>query len=316
MQEQALSDSSADEVTSPRLAAIDPDIHCLQCGYCLQGVVGEHCPECGHSLAGIREPAKIPWEQRREIGRFRAYWRTVWLVTFRNRRFCEACAGPVSYRDARLFQLVTILLAFLAAIGAVVAVYVTNPPKLWTAATPLPWNSPFLAAQRVVWDRVVWDRAYAEVWPVGIVAVCFFFFLAAATGVPSYFFHPQKITVRRQNSLVAMSHYACGPLGLAPVLTVLLALAAIGALAMGGGFEPGWFRSDIFYVPVVAAVVVTLLWWLNLERTARRTMPQVRGRSVRVALITPALWIALALLLVVGLPLVVLFVLMVASSLA
>src|SRR5690606_33860096 len=60
-----------------------PDVFCPWCGYDLRGRVGEACPECGGRID--REEllrSQIPWSHRRTLGRIRAFWQTVWLVTF------------------------------------------------------------------------------------------------------------------------------------------------------------------------------------------------------------------------------------------
>ncbi len=83
---------------------IGHDLFCQDCGYNLRGLTGARCPECGHSLETIRAlESQIPWVYRKEQGWFRAYWRTVWLVMFRQRRFCEEMARPVSFDDAQRF---------------------------------------------------------------------------------------------------------------------------------------------------------------------------------------------------------------------
>ncbi len=79
-------------------AAIELDIYCQKCGYNLRGLTAERCPECGRSLEGLRSPVSlIPWVHRREIGRLRAYWKTVWLVMFRQGQFCWEIARSVQH---------------------------------------------------------------------------------------------------------------------------------------------------------------------------------------------------------------------------
>lgn len=83
---------------------IPEDILCPACAYDLRGATGDRCPACGHSLENLRSTtSRIPWVHRKELGFVWAYWQTVWMVTFRNRSFCEEYARPVSYPDARFF---------------------------------------------------------------------------------------------------------------------------------------------------------------------------------------------------------------------
>ena len=156
----------------------------------------------------------------------------------------------------------------------------------------------------------LWDRAYAEMWPVAILLICFLLFLAAATGVPSYFLHPRTLSVQRQNTAIAMSYYTCGPLALAPVILI------VGIVATGLPSAAAWSGYAPMFAVITSSSVVLLTWWLNLVRVTRRMIPQVKGRCVLVAVGTPLLWIALAGVTLVGLPFAVLSVLVVLTSLA
>jgi hypothetical protein len=86
----------------------DAEVWCMRCGYDLQGVASRSCPECGEPFdpVELRRP-HIPWSHRRQVGRLRAYWSTVFLVTFSPSRLCREIARPVSYAEARWFQVVT-----------------------------------------------------------------------------------------------------------------------------------------------------------------------------------------------------------------
>ena len=114
----------------------DEDLFCPGCGYSLRGATGERCPECGYSLAYLRtHTCGIPWAHRRQRGRLRTYWQTVWLVTFRPQRFCEEYAHEVRYRDARRFQLMTLLYVYGPLLVATLYLYVAHPPAHWGAQT-------------------------------------------------------------------------------------------------------------------------------------------------------------------------------------
>ncbi|MCK4623879.1 MAG: hypothetical protein KAV00_01100 [Phycisphaerae bacterium] len=307
MQPQETSDNPARSDPHDRQAGILADIYCPKCSYNLRGAVGDQCSECGHSLANIRSRlCQIPWVRRRELGRFYGFWQTVWMVTFRNQRFCEEYARPVGYADARTFQWVTIIHVYLPALVAVLLVYLTTPAKP-EVANPL---QQMMMSGMIQPGLTLWDRAYAEMWPVAILLICFLLFLAAATGVPSYFLHPRTVSVQQQNTAIAMSYYTCGPLALTPVILIVCIVATeLFSVAEWGGYATmlGVIKST---------GVLLLMWWLNLVRTTRRMMPQVKGRRVLVAVGTPLLWLILAGLTLVVLPLAVLSVLVVLTSLA
>lgn len=290
---------------------IGADIYCPACRYSLYRAPGDNCPECGRSIVSLRnDQDPIPWMERKRRGRFRAYWQTVWMVTFRHRRFCENFAHEVRLSDARSFQCITVLCIYLLALLGTVVVYLMVPPTwevvnafdlMMTGSTPRP-------------GQALIDRAYAEVWPVAVIHVCFVSFLFAATGVPSYFFRPRSVAPQQQNNAVAMSYYACAPF--AWVLPVLLGLcAAICFLLFDKWLARAWGIDQWFGpVPVVALAVVVALWWWSLVQLARRTMPQLGRRAVAVAFGVPASWLALGVLFLGLLPLIVLYVLVVIAS--
>src|SRR3990172_2603904 len=101
---------NAPTTTVHPLPEIRQDLFCQTCGYNLRGLTGNRCPECGGSLDGVRSLIpQIPWMYRKDTGRFRAYWRTVWFVMFRQAQFCDEMARPVSFRDSQSFRWITVL---------------------------------------------------------------------------------------------------------------------------------------------------------------------------------------------------------------
>ena len=289
---------------SSQPANIPPDVYCPGCGYLLFGSAGECCSECGYELAGMREAESgIPWAHRRTRGRIVSFWKTVWLVTFRNRRFCEEFARDVNYGDARRFQWVVILCVLFPVLLAVFAAYRIMPPDLskesWTTA--MTWG-------RLPREPTILAYAYADMWPVALLLVGFFIWLIAITGVSSYFFHPKSVSVRRQNSGVAMSYYCCAP------LAALAVVFAVGAFLTDriADFTDLPRRFDLALAGAVLLVLVA--WWRTLVGTIRRTMPQLRVRTVVLALGLPMIWLALASLIMVGVPVVAIWILVVLDS--
>jgi hypothetical protein len=290
---------------------IPEDIYCPGCGYNLRGAAGAQCSECGHALANIRaSECGIPWEHRRRLGRLRTYWQTVWMVTNRNRRFCEEYAHDVRFSDARRFQLLTALHIYLPILAATVLLYLMVPPN---RNVPDPLRQ-VMATGRPPQGPSLLIQAYAEVWPVVVLHLGLLAFLVAATGVPSYFFHPKAVPVERQNSAVAMSLYTCGPLAALLVAVVLLA-CFVFALALV--FRHVKFEETciVILTPTPAILLgVVAAWYFSAIKVLRRTMPQLKRRAVSLALALPFLWLGLAALLVVALPLAVLYILLVITS--
>jgi hypothetical protein len=279
------------QTADPERREIPHDLFCQQCGYNLRALTSDRCPECGHSLETVRarEP-QIPWVHRKEIGLFRAYWRTIWMVMFQQRRFGEEMARPVSYPDCQRFRWVTVLHTYIPILLATLATYAVG----------------LEAKPRVSGEDLVYQALFA-VWPVPIYHALILLFLAAITGVPSYFFHPRGIPVALQNRAIAMSYYASGPLA----LTFLPGAAAIVAIVLRGEGYAG--MAGILFA-FVLPLALLLIWLIDLLHISRRVMPQYRGRTYLILVCVPALWGILALLILVGIPLAVWFVVLLVAT--
>ena len=255
---------------------IPHDLYCQQCGYNLRGLISNRCPECGHSLETVRatEP-QIPWVHRKKLGWFRAYWKTIGLVMFRQRRFCEEMARPVSYRDSQSFRWLTILHAYVPIVASTIALYVFWFPRAD--------------------EGEVTTTAFATVWPVVGFHLLLLLYLAAMTGLPGYFFHPKDVPILLQNRAIALSYYACGPLA----LTALPSAATITAAIIGGEGDVV-FGLTIF--AVVFPVAQLIVWLLDLTHVCRRIMPQRKRRADLIAVCLPLSGLLLGLLIFVGIP--------------
>jgi len=290
-----MSDNVPTTMVDP-LSEIRQDIFCQRCGYNLRGLTGNRCPECGGSLDGVRSLVpQIPWMYRKEIGWFRAYWRTVWFVMVRQARFCDEMARPVSYSDCQSFRWVTLLSVALPSLFPPLVLYLTSKPQ------PFRFSDDLVSASY---------EAIAVGWPLVPPYLCWLLFLAAATGVPSYFFHPREVPVQQQNRAVALSYYASGPL-------VFLAVPLLTCTA-------GILTGRITVVPLsmaLAVLTVTLPigaitpWWFDLIHLARRLVPQRPQRAVYLAVGVPILWGLLAILILIVLSVIMGCVVVIVASL-
>jgi hypothetical protein len=99
-------------------------ILCPACGYDLRGASGNRCSECGLEID--REALKrsgFAWAHRRELGRVRAYLKTVRQVTSGSKSIRYEMARPQEMTDAKSFRRVTaVLLATVLVAGFLVAV--------------------------------------------------------------------------------------------------------------------------------------------------------------------------------------------------
>ena len=274
----------------------DVELFCPACGYSLRGIESDRCPECGFAVdRSAAAVSRIPWEHRRRLGRVRAYWRTMWMPS---RDVASDMIRPVNYRAARLYQIVTVLIASLP-IAAMAALPVPDnfyqalggSLSAWPIALPSGWAIdfmlPFLAG-----------AGFRVVVPIAIVL-----FFLAMTGVASYFFHPPHLTVVQQNRAIALSYYACTPL----VLLVLPAIVGWAFLLLAI-YKPDWLDRQFmsaafmgFFTGLVPVVTLLLLWFTTLRMLRAATVCST-ARVATMAVTLPIAWALLAVLIIGGLP--------------
>lgn len=280
-------------------STISKDIYCPGCRYHLFGIISDRCPECGYSLSYLTcETSSIPWENRREIGRVKAYCQTVWFMFFRRQRFAEQYAKSVNYRDSRKFQLITILLVFIP-VAIVMLIFSDD-----YFSVPLQPYIPYTAVTHLH----VLEFAYHEGWPVVLLFGCVFLYLFTITGVTSYFFHPKVLSNRLQNNAIALSYYTCSAL---PVLIV--SIITIGGLYWYGESST-WYGSSIIIILIVITIVIFIKWWGSAPLLHRLIIPQ-RSRRLIITIAQPLLWLLLGGLILVVLPAFVIVIPIVFSSL-
>ena len=295
----------------------DEDVVCPQCGYDLRGTGGEggtrRCPECGLEIDGQGgRVTRIPWAYRRTMGRLTAYRRTAWLATVSPARLAAEADGPVAYRDALRFRLLTCLLATLPVATLILGMMAwygsagfinvvseealrdlmfadgPNGPRRWFLGVAMPWEA---------------GATFPPQLPLVLPATLF---LAAVlvTGVASYAFHPRRLPVVRQNRAVALSHYACAPLAFlwVPVgAFMVVAVLQQMALAAPGSVFPGLINLLAIVGSVGLAVVGFLFLRSTLELYRKATQASV-VTTVIYWLVFPAAWVACAALAVVAIP--------------
>ena len=264
-------------------------LYCPQCGYDVRAATRSECPECGQAinLDELRQ-SQIPWSHRAAIGRLRAYWRTVWRVTFHTHDFCAEAVRPVSYRDARRFQLVTVVIAYLSIVGFFAALWMLEVVDEDTWA-PLVYN---------VGEPLTIVLAVAA-------AASLALYLLAATGVHTYWFHPRSLDVTRQNRALAMSYYACAPLALMPIVFVGWGLTAALSNRSITGREVYELRLLIGLMTFAFTLLLLAAWWLTCIRMlaigARRSAAAVAVFAVAL----PLLWALLAVFILAGIPIAI-----------
>ncbi|HOW69457.1 MAG TPA: zinc ribbon domain-containing protein [Phycisphaerae bacterium] len=259
------------------LPAISDDLFCPACGYMLRGLTEYRCPECGRPFDPAKMvPEPIPWAKRNQLGRICAYLQTLFITTFSIYRLAEQVRRPVSYGDAQLFRWVTVVVAYAPCVLMILAFRPSS-------------------GSRLLFRGLYSGPPTMDPWTVTSVFAATLLALVVATGVPSYFFHPRWLDIERQNRGIAISTYACGPLGWTPLACVLgYVIAALVAMTGAAGLE------DSARVAVASLLVVELLWWwFGLVYLSRRATGRGAAGVFVVALAGPLVW-----LLAVGLTLV------------
>jgi hypothetical protein len=208
------------------LLPVPEGIHCPDCGYDLRGLTGARCPECGLDLEIVRtQTPQIPWARRREIGWFRAYWQTVWLVGRHPRRLYTEMVRPVSYRDSQSFRWLTFLHAF----GSVLISAIIVLARLGE------WQE---------WDSLL--TALGLVLGAGVL-------FAVLPGAGSYALESRRLPAEQRNRGIALSYYAWASLAAMPFFVLLVVVASVTGLIWDTDHN-----SVAFYVAGVCAAFAAL----------------------------------------------------------
>jgi len=271
-------------------AAADAGRFCPACGYDLRGIDSDRCPECGLAL-NVAAGFTIPWSHRKEMGRLKAFWRTVRLASVQPKRLAMAVAEPVEYAAAQRFRWVVIALASLPPIVFfLVVVWCKGGTGFLSVVGSdlrsfLPWLGNPLRELAVIWSA---GATLVPVLPIGMVAM---FYLA--TGAAGYWFRPAHMSVARQNRAVAISRYACAPLAWLP-LPVALA-AAVVALTVSGYLDYHPAPRDWMILIALACVILAVGWRTALVLLARTTHCGP-GRLVAAGIGLPLSWLLSAVI--------------------
>jgi hypothetical protein len=263
---------------------------CPDCGYDLRGIDSDRCPECGLGLHGAAGFA-IPWSHRQEMGRARAFWRTVRLAAVHPKSLATAAGEPVEYAAAQRFRWLVVALASLPPIVFfLIYVWRKRGTRFLSVAgndllSFLPWLADPLREIALIWSA---GATFAPVLPIGVVVM---FFLA--TGAAGYWFRPGHLNVARQDRAVAISRYACAPLAWLPV-PVAMAGVAVGLTATGFLAD---FPSprDWLVLGAPAALILVAGWRTSLVLLGRTTHCGA-GRLAAAAVGLPLSWLLSAVI--------------------
>jgi hypothetical protein len=286
---------------------------CPECGYDLRGIDSDRCPECGWEVdRTLVSRSQLPWTYRgREIGRFTAYGRTVWLATLRPKRLAAEVARPVEVADARRFTLVTALVAgvpmALLMLGLLLVENGTNSlnPLASVAFYDFVLTPP--AA-----DLTLPYAAGMTRWGVAPAAIVLFWWLAVRA--PSVWLRGGDLDASRRGRAAALGHYAAAPFACIPVAVMLWLLALLVGWGTNSDIRANAsssinptaptrlalpaLRDDepggIFLIAVGVTLLCFILSWIGTLMLQSRALRVSVGRTLLTALALPLTWLACA----------------------
>jgi len=272
---------------------VDADIavFCPHCGYDVRTLTGDTCPECGGAIdRGDLEQAQLPWTRRDELSYPRRLLGTLWRVTFRTKRVAQAIARPVDLGEALRFRRHVVAWVYTLVVIATVVAW-----RLGEYETP--WSAGGFSAALI---------AGATIAALAMLGV----FLHAWTGVHTYWFHPRERSVEHQNRAIALSYYACAPLLLWwPGVLVFEAGVLVMRLADTMRSDTAFYGGIMLMGAGAAGVVIPAIMFLsNCLVLAKLAAGRSAGSLTAMSVLLPATWIALAALLVIGVPAALAFV--------
>ena len=271
-------------------AAADLPIPCPSCGYDLRGNTTGRCPECGTELdeAALSSRAAIPWQERRRIGRIRAFVRTVVFAMRRPGQLARQAGREVEYRDARRFHLICCLIAWLC-FTPILIIFWHEITVAFPAGRPL-------------------SATLADFSVILALAVGLFLWLCTASAVHTYFFHPRALPVILQDRAIAISYYAAAPLAVTPIA----AAATVFALLTFEGWDPDeppiMVQAGVFLFAGVAWLLVLAEMLVLPLILLARGLNASGGRLLACGAAICVGWPVLFVLFALGLPLLVLYV--------
>jgi hypothetical protein len=216
----------------------------------LCGIESERCPECGYSLAFLKiAESQIPWVRRKQIGRFRAYWQTVWWATFRRLKFGEELARPIYLSDARRFHFVTMCHFYLAVVLLTALLSIEEPRGL---------------------RAVFIDHTAITVFVILVLHACVLLSFSVACRIGGDTIRSKHMPPGRQTQALGLGYYIAGVFAWLPFTWPFMFLS----FRLMIKYERVWYLTTLFAILAGVLFVIPAVWWLSglgyIERRVHR----------------------------------------------
>lgn len=279
-----------------------PALLCPACGFDLRATQSDRCGECGLPFdRALLTVSGIPWAHRHTMGRFRAYFKTVWQITLDGKLIRYEVAKPQELSDARSFRRINaciVAAAFLAALA--MAAYMQGGLHFLAIQPPNPTSGAATIDPRLDDLAVPWS-AGATIVPV--LPLCLIMLAFWLTGAQRFVFRVSASSsrVHRQRAF-CLSHYTAAPMiFLLPV--ALLTVAGIWIVKAMKLDETQPYPAVVLTLTMPATAILLAALIATFHRTARwlmRTRPCGVGDAATATGELLALWM-LGTLVLIGL---------------
>ena len=241
-------------------------------------------------VASPSEQTVVPWEHRREIGRWKAYWWTVRTVMRWGGLLGRAVTGPVELRDARRFRWVTL--------GLAMAPLWVNSILVWLLEI----------AAREEYGGVRWgpvrsaEDAMAVLMDAGAITFWLTAFLYILTELAACVGCPARADRLERRRGAALAHYNCAPMAMLVAFTpVPFVAAGIVLFVKRGDYDAARTAKEVLEGVARFGALIALIplvgWWQGVLRSR----PSREHRGVLNSLVTGYVLLVLVLLIAVAL---------------
>lgn len=262
---------------------------CPGCGFDLRATASDRCGECGLAFdRATLSVSGIPWAHRRHVGRARAYFKTLWLVTLDRHSLRSEAVKPQALVDALAFRRVTAFVLAMTVLGVLGVALVAGDGIKEIAILPREFTGLDRVPPRVQDAAVPW-AAGATMLPV--MPICLVLLAFWVTGAQQFVFRPRGGADEHRERAVAMSFYATAPLAfLLPAMALLIGPALLAERAeslkpLGFAALPSTVAGMVLFLAALFATLLRVAQW------SRRACLYGGGRATLAVSEMLALWL-------------------------